>query len=79
VKRADLIPSAAPWPCAHLTTDDPWTSPDGLVYVFRSCLLCGLLYDRGAVLVRLREAIRERHRLPPSPWSAQERAEDVWS
>lgn len=43
----------------------------------RRCLTCGLAYDRNTMLARLREAIRERHRLPASPWSAAERAEDL--
>lgn len=30
----------------------------------RACLVCGVRYDRGALLRRLREAIRVRHRLP---------------
>ncbi len=54
--------------CRHLTLDDGrW----------RACLVCGVLYDRGRVLAQLREAIRARHRLPPSPWTAAERSVDT--
>jgi ribosomal protein L37E len=53
--------------CGHLTVDEGRE---------RFCLLCGYRYDRREVLDLLREAIRERHRLPPSPWSAEERSAD---
>lgn len=42
----------------------------------RRCLLCGHAYDRMAWARRLERDIRDRRRLPPSPWSAGERAED---
>ena len=45
-------------------------------YTARVCVACGLAYDRSEVLVRLRATIRERHRLPPSPWTAEERSAD---
>ena len=44
---------------------------------WRRCLLCGHAYDL-AHWQRLELAIRERYRLPPSPWSAEERAGDCW-
>lgn len=42
----------------------------------RTCLFCGLAYDRDAALARLQEAIRERYRLPSSPYTAEERSRD---
>lgn len=42
----------------------------------RRCLTCSRAYDRSALLARLESDIRDRYRLPPSPWSAAERAED---
>lgn len=44
----------------------------------RRCLLCGHYYDRAAWARKLERAIRERYRLPPSPWSAEERVGDCW-
>lgn len=44
----------------------------------RRCLLCGVEYDRAEFLRRLERRIRDRWRLPPSPWTSQERAEDCW-
>lgn len=64
-------------PCSHaitvedrcLTTEDVW----------RSCVLCGALYNRTRVLRRLERAIRDRYALPRSPWSASERADEaIW-
>jgi hypothetical protein len=55
--------------CDHLVYDEGRA---------RTCVLCGATYDRRAVLERLREAIRSRHRLPPSPWTGAERAADPW-
>lgn len=46
--------------------------------ITRRCLLCGVSYDRSAELLRLRMAMRERYRLPPSPWTGAERAADPW-
>lgn len=43
---------------------------------WRRCWLCGHAYDRTKVLADLEHAIRERYRLPPSPWSGAERAQD---
>lgn len=43
---------------------------------WRRCWLCGHAYDRTELLQRLERDIRDRYRLPPSPWSAGERAED---
>jgi hypothetical protein len=60
--------------CAHLTVED-----DVGGCRWRWCVVCGVGYDRGAVLARLQETIRERHRLPPSPWTSAERAADLWS
>jgi hypothetical protein len=59
--------------CAHLVYDE-----DGR----RTCVICGLSYDRAAVIVRLRLDIQRRKWLPPlprSPWTAEERAGDPWS
>jgi hypothetical protein len=42
---------------------------------WRRCLLCGHAYDL-AHWHRLEQVIRERYRLPPSPWSAEERSQD---
>lgn len=42
---------------------------------WRRCLLCGEAYDL-ARWKDLERAIRERYRLPPSPWSGAERAQD---
>ena len=43
----------------------------------RECALCGLAYARSdRILTPLREAIRDRYRLPRSPWTATERAFD---
>jgi hypothetical protein len=45
-------------------------------------VVCGLWYDRAAVIERLRLDIQRRKWLPPlprSPWSAAERADDPWS
>ena len=50
--------------------------PDFHEGTWRRCLLCGLAYDRSRILHRLRAGITERHRLPSSPWTAAERAED---
>lgn len=43
---------------------------------WRTCLGCGHSYDRGAHVEHLRRTIRERHRLPSTPWTASERASD---
>lgn len=43
----------------------------------RRCLLCGVADNRSAHLATLGHAIRERHRLPPSPWSAEEAAAEI--
>jgi hypothetical protein len=46
----------------------------------RVCFACGARYSKAAYDVqclRLRDAIRERHRLPSSPWSAAERSGDT--
>jgi hypothetical protein len=46
----------------------------------RVCFACGSRYSKAAYDVqclRLRDAIRERHRLPTSPWSAAERSVDT--
>ena len=67
--------------CNHLTVDEAGHAPlvhPGVVQITRRCLLCGFSYDRSEVLLRLRLGIRERHRLPSSPWSAAERAADPW-
>lgn len=67
--------------CRHpLTVDlEPTEEDDGYQVVVsqaRLCLGCGSFYDRALALRQLREAIRERHRLPSSPWTPGERAED---
>lgn len=56
-------------PCVHLVVEE---GP------LRRCLLCGVEYDRAEFLRRLERRIRDRWRLPPSPWTSQERAEDCW-
>ncbi len=43
----------------------------------RWCLFCGNGYNRTAFLEKLQRDIRDRSRLPKSPWSAQERSEDL--
>ena len=69
-------------PCTHaLVVDepdriDPETGVESRLW--RCCLLCGEGYDRGALLDRLRAVMLERHRLPRSPWTAEERAGDAW-
>lgn len=50
--------------------DPPY--PDG-----QACITCGEEADRYALLLALREAIRARRRLPPSPWTPGERAFDT--
>lgn len=59
----------------ELVAGHAWEVVD--VYRVRRCLLCGVSYDRSAVLERLREGIRTRKtaRGVSSPWSAAERAE----
>lgn len=43
----------------------------------RECAFCGLGYNRSErVLGPLTDYVRSRYRLPKSPWSASERAED---
>jgi hypothetical protein len=62
--------------CDHLVYDELENEigPDW----WRSCVLCGVSYNRSQrVLDPFRERIRARHRLPPSPWTAAERAEDL--
>lgn len=44
--------------------------------VMRVCVGCGLRYDRTPHAARLEADIRERRRLPSSPWTAAERSED---
>lgn len=65
--------------CRHpLTVEDE--EPDYAeqrTRVNRTCLGCGMTYERGAFLDRLEADIRERRRLPSSPWSAAERASDT--
>lgn len=66
--------------CAHgVVTSDPVDPCDGNWQAShrRECLTCGFSYDRGDVLVRLEAVIRERYRLPPSPWTAEERGHDL--
>lgn len=58
-----------PLGCEHLVVDEDRE---------RTCLVCGLRYDRAEVLERLKETIRARHRLPPSPWTGAERVMDLW-
>ena len=67
-------------PCAHALVVEEFRRVEdlGLHHTWRRCLLCGLAYDRSRLLDRLSAAIRERYRLPPSPWTAAERAEDCW-
>ena len=56
-------------PCKHLVVDDY----DPLDEVFwRRCLVCGLNYNRTLFCKRLERAIRDRYRLPKSPWAADE-------
>jgi hypothetical protein len=66
--------------CRHpLTVDEEELLPDEYeqpAAVWRTCVACGEAYDRLAVLARLREDIRARRRLPPSPWTAEERSHD---
>jgi hypothetical protein len=59
--------------CRHPLTVEEWHE-DGNAH--RVCVGCGAHYDRSTVRVRLEADIRERHRLPASPWSAAERSED---
>lgn len=71
-------------PCTHrlVVEDEDWEhvgEGSGPAYplAWRVCLLCGVAYNRTAVLLRLEAAIRARWRMPPSPWSAEERARDT--
>jgi hypothetical protein len=66
--------------CRHpLTVDEieeDWAEQRTRVH--RECLGCGLrVENRGDYFDRLEADIRERHRLPPSPWTAVERASDT--
>lgn len=76
-------------PCSHLVVFDlqefqvqPMSKRCAIArtVTMRTCLLCGVSYNRTAVLARLRSRILER--LPPiqlkSPWSAAERGDDPW-
>lgn len=55
------------------------TVMDAPIYFLRRCLLCGDAYDRMSHMARLRDEIRARHRLPPSPWSGAERSDEaIW-
>lgn len=60
--------------CRHPLVVDTKDQDGGFM---RECVECGLRYDRSAVLAALERAIRERHRLPPSPWTAWERSMDT--
>ena len=67
--------------CPHalvVETEEASYHPDsfGELHRWRSCLDCGLVYDRTAYLRKLERAIRDRCRLPPSPWSSAERGDD---
>jgi hypothetical protein len=65
--------------CAHLTVDEPNVPQACAGDVTRRCLVCGVSYDRfDRVLLPLERAIRDRHRLPSSPWTAEERGNDLW-
>jgi len=63
-------------PCTHSLTIDfqEWSSEEGWVY-HRSCVLCGVTYDRQAFLRKLERRIRDRWSLGKSPWKASERNE----
>lgn len=77
MRCARVVTAPHPW-CTHrLTVDDVFAEP-GPGRIIRACLTCGGSYDRSRILDRLAELIRERHRLPPSPWTADERAADPW-
>lgn len=65
--------------CRHpLTVDEleeDWAEQRTRVH--RECVGCGLrVENRGDVFDRLEHDIRERHRLPSSPWSGAERSDD---
>lgn len=62
------------WTCSHrlAVDEDSPRLPGGTV---RRCLTCGEAYERGSLL---RRVVLDRHRLPPSPWTASERSEDAW-
>ena len=67
--------------CTHALTvdDDDWTDylRTARVAIRRTCLLCGMRYDRSAFLLKLERMIRDRYRLPKSPWTAAERSEEA--
>ena len=62
--------------CSHALVVEE--SAYGSTVTRRLCLLCGLEYDRSAVLERLKEDIRERHSSVTRRWATLER-EDAQS
>lgn len=65
--------------CRHPLTFDE-DEPDFVeqrTHVYRTCMGCGLSVDRAPWQERIEADIRERHRLPATPWSASERASDT--
>ena len=76
----DMPPAVLrPW-CTHRLVVDDVIENDGEMPpndCVRSCLTCGVSYDRGSALRRLERTIRDRYRLPPSPWTAEERFRDL--
>lgn len=59
--------------CTHaIVVEDAQAVPQlGRVVRVRRCLLCGLAYDPDEHWGRLQRAIRDRYRLPPSPWNTE--------
>lgn len=63
--------------CGHPVKTKPENPPDIFDGPYEMCLVCGVVMNRGFYLKRFRDMILARYRLPRSPWTAGERAEDV--
>lgn len=62
--------------CRHPLTYDE-DEPDFVeqrTHVYRTCMGCGLSVDRAPWQERIEADIRDRHRLPSSPWTAEEQS-----
>lgn len=63
--------------CSHPITFDELDLTSGDRW--RSCLTCGVTYNRTKRNKRLERAMRDRYALPRSPWSAPERSDEaIW-
>jgi hypothetical protein len=64
--------------CPHsLEVDEQDEVPLDLLRVIRRCLLCDRRRDRALELLQLQQDLRDRYRLPSSPWTPAERATDT--